>query len=86
MITLTVNQAQAQFEDLLTKVQHNPIAISRNGEPIAVMISMAEYSVLEALKLQQLQQKIKRAEEDIVTGRIHDGDEVLKSLIVGDTK
>lgn len=86
METLTFNQAQAQFEDLLTKVQHNPIAISRNGEPIAVMISMADYSVLEALKLQQLQQKIKRAEEDIVTGRIHDGDEVLKSLIVGDTK
>ncbi len=86
METLTVNQAQAQLEDLLLKVQHNPIAISRNGEPIAVIISMENYSVLEALRLQQLQQKIKRSEEDIIAGRIHDGDDFIRSLIVGDAK
>lgn len=86
MEILTVNQAQAELEDLLLKVQHNSIAISRNGEPIAVMISMADYSILETLKLQQLQQKIKRSEEDIVAGRIHDGDEFFQSLIVGGAK
>lgn len=86
MEILTINQVQAQLEGLLLKVQHNPIAISRNGEPIAVIISMTDYSVLEQLKLQQLQQKIKRSEADVAAGRVHDGDEFLQFLIADKTK
>lgn len=86
METLTANEAQTQFDDVLFKVQRNPIAISCNGSAIAVMISMADYSVLEALRLQQLQQKINRAEADVASGRVHDGDEFLQSLIADTTK
>ena len=84
METLTSNQAKTQFGDLLLKVQRNPVEISRNGKPVAVMLSIEDYNVLEALKLQQLQQKIQRAEADIAAGKTHDGDALLQSLIEGD--
>lgn len=84
METLTSNQAKTQFGDLLLKVQRSPVEISRNGKPVAVMLSMEDYSALEALKLEQLQHKIQRAEADIVAGNVHDGDAVLQSLIAGD--
>lgn len=84
METLTSNQAKTQFGDLLLKVQRNPIEISRNGKPVAVMLSMEDYSVLEDLKMKQLQQKIQKAESDLAEGNTHDGDALLQSLIEGD--
>ena len=81
METLTSNQAKTQFGDLLLKVQRNPIEISRNGKPVAVMLSMEDYANLEALKMKQLQQKIQKADADLAEGKIHDGDMLLKSLI-----
>ncbi len=84
METLTSNQAKTQFGDLLLKVQRSPIEISRNGKPVAVMLSMEDYSALEALKLEQLQHKIRRAEADVAAGNLHDGDALLQSLIAGD--
>lgn len=84
METLTSNQAKTQFGDLLLKVQRHPVKISRNGKPVAVMLSIEDYTLLEALKLAQLQQKIQRAEADIDAGRLHDGDALLDALIAGD--
>lgn len=86
METLTSNQAKTQFGDLLLKVQRHPVEISRNGKPVAVMLSMEDYAVLEALKLTQLQQKIQRAEADIGAGRLHDGDVLFDELLAGDTR
>lgn len=83
MEILTSNQAKTQFGDLLLKVQRNSIEISRNGKPVAVMLSMEDYNALDALKLQQLQQKIQRAEGDLAGGKTHDGDALLQSLIEG---
>lgn len=83
METLTSNQAKTQFGDLLLKVQRNPIEISRNGKPVAVMLSMADYAALETLKLQHLQQKVQRAEADFAAGRVHEGDALLQALIDG---
>jgi prevent-host-death family protein len=85
METLTSNQAKTQFGDLLLKVQRNPVEISRNGKPVAVMLSMEDYTVLEDLKMKQLQQKIQKSETDLAEGKTHDGDALLQSLIEGDT-
>jgi prevent-host-death family protein len=84
METMTSNQAKTQFGDLLLKVQRYPIEISRNGKPVAVMLSMEDYTVLEDLKMKQLQQKIQKAEADLSQGNTHDGDALLQSLIEGD--
>lgn len=83
METLTSNQAKTQFGDLLLKVQRTPVEISRNGKPVAVILSMEDYAALEALKMAQLQQKILRAKTDMQTGKIHDGDALLQAMIEG---
>jgi prevent-host-death family protein len=81
MDTLTSNQAKTQFGDLLLKVQRAPVEISRNGKPVAVMLSMEDYAALEALKLTQLQQKIQRAKTDVANGNTHDGEALFQSLL-----
>ncbi|MBC3873556.1 type II toxin-antitoxin system Phd/YefM family antitoxin [Undibacterium flavidum] len=81
METLTSNQAKTQFGDLLLKVQRAPVEISRNGKAVAVMLSIEDYAALETLKLQQLQDKIQHALNDINDGKIHDGEALLQSLL-----
>ena len=51
METLTANQAKTQFGDMLLKVQRAPVQISRNGKPVAVLLSVEDYQALEAIKL-----------------------------------
>jgi prevent-host-death family protein len=50
MATLTFKQAKIHFGELLLKVQRARVKISRNGKPVAVMISIGDYSVMEPLK------------------------------------
>ena len=57
METLTANQAKTQFGDMLLKVQRAPVQISRNGKPVAVLLSVEDYQALEAIKLRLLQRK-----------------------------
>ncbi|MES2675072.1 MAG: type II toxin-antitoxin system Phd/YefM family antitoxin [Pseudomonadota bacterium] len=47
MKTITSNQAKTQFDDLLLKVQHSSVEISRNGKPVAVMLSIEDYRTLK---------------------------------------
>lgn len=84
METLTSNQAKTQFGDLLLKVQRSPIEISRNGKPVAVMLSMEDYAAMEGLKMQLLQQKVLLAQEELRTGNVHDGDTLLQALLDAD--
>jgi prevent-host-death family protein len=81
METLTSNQAKTQFGDLLLKVQRAPIEISRNGKPVAVMISADDYSAMEPLKMELLRQSLKRGLADLAAGKTQDGDSSLASII-----
>ncbi len=81
METLTSNQAKTQFGDLLLKVQRAPVEISRNGKPVAVMISAEDYSAMEPLKMELLRQSLKRGLGDLAEGRVQDGDSVLNAMI-----
>lgn len=83
MEMLTSNQAKTQFGDLLLKVQRSPVEISRNGKPVAVMLSMEDYAAMDALKMQLLQQKIQLAQADQNAGKLHDGEALLQFLLDG---
>ena len=65
MYSLSANEAKTQFGDMLLKAQREPVQISRNGKPVAVVISAEEYQAIEAMKQQFLQEKIARARNDI---------------------
>lgn len=50
MDIISSKDAKNQFGQLLTAVQHAPIEIQKHGNPVAVMLSAAEYKRLEAME------------------------------------
>lgn len=81
MHTLTANEAKTQFGDMLLKVQREPVQISRNGKPVAVVVSVEDYQQLEAMKFQLLQAKIQRARNQSDKGQTVNGDEFFDALM-----
>ncbi|MDI9223822.1 type II toxin-antitoxin system Phd/YefM family antitoxin [Pantoea sp. EA-12] len=81
MYLLSANEAKTQFGDMLLKAQREPVQISRNGKPVAVVISAEEFEAIEAMKQQFVQDKIARAREDIANGRLTDGDTFFNQLL-----
>jgi len=84
MHTLTANEAKTQFGDMLLKAQREPVQISRNGKPVAVVVSVEDYESMEAMKLQLLKARIQRAQNDIDTGNTVDGDAFFDELLGND--
>ena len=84
METLTANQAKTQFGDMLLKVQGAPVQTSRNGKPVAELLSVEDYQALEAIKLRLLQEKIEQARADIAAGKLVEGDALFSSLLNGE--
>ena len=83
METLTANQAKTQFGELILKAQQHPVRISKNGKPVAVVLSIDEYSGLESLKLQFLQQRAQQAKQEIKNNQTIDGETFFDELESG---
>lgn len=80
MKSLSANEAKTHFGELLLKAQKEPVQISRNGKPVAVMISMDEYDAIDKLKLNLL--KLRAAEADNETSLV-DGESFFNELMDG---
>ncbi|MBF0266597.1 MAG: type II toxin-antitoxin system prevent-host-death family antitoxin [Gammaproteobacteria bacterium] len=52
MQTLSASDAKREFGEVLLKVQNSPVGVTRNGKPVAVVLSNTEY---ESLKIKALQ-------------------------------
>ena len=83
MHALSANEAKTHFGDMLLKAQRSPVQISKNGKPVAVVISADEYKNIEALKLQMLQLRAAQAKADIAEGKLADGDTFFDELESG---
>ncbi|HBV77421.1 MULTISPECIES: type II toxin-antitoxin system Phd/YefM family antitoxin [Vibrio] len=80
MQSLTANIAKTKFGDLLLKVQREPIQISKNGSPVAVVMSCEEFEQLENLKMMMIKSRFEQAENDITAGNTIDGDKFMNDL------
>ena len=60
MQIVTASNAKREFGEILLNVQKSPISVTRNGKPIAVVLSDAEY---KELKLQALRSALIEGEE-----------------------
>lgn len=80
METLTASDAKREFGDLLLKVQSAPVGINKNGKPVAVVLSYAEYEQLSAHKTAQIKAQIQQGIADLEAGRIASGSDVLERL------
>ena len=56
MKAIAAKEAKQAFGQLLIDAQHEPIRIDRNGRPIAVVVSKAEFDRLSAIRQLMLEQ------------------------------
>lgn len=84
--TLSITQARNELPQLVNsaKKKLSEFIITVNGSPAAVLISAAEYEswkeTNEILANPSLMKAIKKGEEDIKAGRMHDWKSVKKDL------
>ena len=83
MDTLSANEAKIHFGDMLLKAQRGPVQINKNGKPVAVVISVEEYTEIEAIKLRLLQSRAVQARADITAGNLVDGESFFDELQKG---
>ncbi len=63
METYTSSDAKREFGEVLTKSQREPISVTRNGKPIAVVLSSVDY---EKMKLQLLRSELSKGQNSPV--------------------
>lgn len=80
MEILNASDAKREFGEVLIKAQHGPVGINRNGKPVAVVISAAEFAQLEALKEEHLKEAIQEGIADLQAGKVTDGKTVMDKL------
>jgi len=80
MPALSASDAKREFGDVLLKAQKAPVKINKNGKPVAVVVSAAEFELLEAYREEHLKAEIEAGIADLEAGNISEGVEVLKRL------
>ncbi len=83
MKTVTANEAKTHFGELIMSVQSAPVRINKNGKPVAVMMSVEEYELIEHMKLEALKARLKASEEQARAGLLHDGETVFTDILAG---
>ncbi|MCQ9328380.1 type II toxin-antitoxin system Phd/YefM family antitoxin [Pelistega suis] len=84
MDSMTANDAKTRFGELLFDVQHTPIQVTKNGKPVAVVMSFEEYKQIEELRLAVLKFRLQKAQQDIQTSNFVEGDAFLQKILNGD--
>ena len=84
--TLPITKARGELTRLVknAKKQLSEYVITVNGSPAAVIISSAEYEswkeTMDIMANNKLIKAIKKGEDDLKAGRVHDWEEVKKEL------
>ena len=78
--TVPAAEAKQSFGRLLDDAQREPVVIERNGRPVAVVLSVAEYELFERLEDAHWG---KRAEEALKEGSLgpEESERFLRSLL-----
>lgn len=89
--TLSITQARNELPTLVDNAKRklSEYIITVNGAPAAVLISAAEYEswkeTNEILSDPQLMESIRKGEEDVKAGRVHEWEDVKKELKLNNT-
>ncbi len=73
-------QAKTNFGSLLEKAQRGPVAISKKGRPVAVLMSVDEFEDHQRFKLEQLRREVRAGLEDLEAGEVVDGAEAFEAI------
>ena len=80
METFNATDVKRDFGEMLLKAQKEPVAINKNGKPVAVMLSNRDYQYLENLHRQWLKAEIQKGIDDVEAGNVIDGKAVFAAL------
>ena len=80
METMNATDAKREFGEVLLKAQKEPVAINKNGKPVAVMVSATDYETLVSLHEEWLKAELQKGMDDIKAGRVSDGKDVMNRL------
>ena len=84
--TVPFTEARASLSELLDELQaiQDHVVITRNGKPVAVLMSIDEWEsweeTIEVLSDEELLEDLRKSDEDVKAGRLHDWDEVKLDL------
>jgi prevent-host-death family protein len=80
MEILNASDAKREFGEMLLKAQSAPVGINKNGKPVAVVVSTNEYQELKSLKEEKLKQLLQEGLDDLQSGKVKDGKDVMSRL------
>ena len=84
--TVPFSDARARLSELLDEVHasRDHVVITRNGRPVALLMSLDEYESLEltieVLSDEELMEQLRESEEDVKAGRTYSLEEVKRDL------
>lgn len=77
MKTVTATELKNKMGQALIKAQSEPVQINKNGEPVAVMLSMHEYTAMKELILKT---ELQRGLDAIANNQVIDGTEAFAEI------
>ena len=86
MSTQSLATVKAQFSRIIDEVSgtHERVTVTKNGVPVAVILAVEDYEslveTLEILSDPEAVAAIRRAEQDVAAGRVHDAADVRAAL------
>jgi prevent-host-death family protein len=80
METVTAREAKNAFGNTLIRALQSPVQITRNGKPIAVLMSMDNYRQTEELKMAALKRMVDQADRELEAGDFIDGESFMQEL------
>ena len=81
MRTMSAKDAKNHFGELLLEAQKAPVAIEKNGKPVAVVYSFEEHHHIEQAKLEWLRAAIAEGDADVAAGRVYEmSDKLIEAI------
>ena len=68
MRSMPAHDAKAKFGQLLDAAREGPVAISKHGREVAVVISKEEFDAVQSLKLDRLREEVQKGIDSIERG------------------
>lgn len=80
METVPAADAKTNFGALLDKAQREPVTISKNGRPVAVVMSVAAFEEQQRIKLEFLRREVGKGLDDLKRGKVVSAEDAFAAL------
>jgi len=77
MEVYTASEVKQAFGEVLLKAQKAPVAINKNGKPVAVMVSAEDFALFQEARLML---ELEKGMESARAGRTIDGQEAIRGF------